>query len=94
MCRKGNVGRYGSDGDALIKLMIIVVKSLERTGLKRNAATSFVRKALVKFFSRNFKHFDKTTGGNCKCSAILTGCRPSKFSLHIIVDDYAGPCLP
>jgi hypothetical protein len=45
------------------------------------------QESLVKFFSRNFKHFDKTTGDLIVSPAILTGCRPSKFSLHIIVDD-------
>jgi hypothetical protein len=48
-------------------------------------ATLFVKKALVAFFAGNFKQFndnDKKID-----PVILTGCRPSKFSLHILVDE-------
>jgi hypothetical protein len=49
-------------------------------------ATTFVRKALVAFFSRNFEHLRKADG-NAIEPVILSGCRPSKFSLHIIVNE-------
>jgi hypothetical protein len=46
--------------------------------------TYFVRKALVSFFSRNFPQFQNE---NKIEPVILTGSRPSKFSLHILVGE-------